>query len=50
MPTLFDPIRFGSIESANRIAMAPVNTATRYGADAVGYTDYPALGPATAEA
>ena len=24
MPTLFDPIRFGSIESANRIVMAPL--------------------------
>jgi hypothetical protein len=24
MPTLFDPIHFGSIESANRIVMAPL--------------------------
>jgi N-ethylmaleimide reductase len=30
--------------------LASLNTATLYGGDATGYTDYPALDPATAEA
>jgi len=61
MPTLFHPMRFGSVDSANRIGnpnlvsrltadapLAPVNGATPYGGDATGNTDYPFLHTATA--